>query len=171
MWAEDGTRREGTPCFGCRGGGRGARGCRGIRSDTSNALCRTSIVSRSEIDLANIKDAYFSKYQRTLLAAVRSETSSDYKRLLSALIGEDALNPEVSYSHFLARPSLTPVTNARMFSCASHSLPPPHPRFSFIGSVRVRIAAAQADAKILRKALKGLGTDEDKVGVGSTRSA
>lgn len=46
------------------------------------------IVSRSEIDLQNIKDEYEQMYNKTLLSAVKSETSGDYKRALCALIGD-----------------------------------------------------------------------------------
>lgn len=45
------------------------------------------IISRSEIDLGNIKDEFERMYNRTLVSAVRSETSGDYKRALCALIG------------------------------------------------------------------------------------
>lgn len=46
------------------------------------------VVSRSEIDLADIKAEFERLYNRTLLSAVRSETSGDYKRALCALIGD-----------------------------------------------------------------------------------
>ncbi|XP_073829568.1 annexin B10-like [Musca autumnalis] len=45
------------------------------------------IVSRSEIDLGNIKDEFERIYNRTLFSAIESETSGDYKRALCALIG------------------------------------------------------------------------------------
>lgn len=45
------------------------------------------IVSRSEIDLGNVKREFERLYDRTLLSAVKSETSGDYKRALCALIG------------------------------------------------------------------------------------
>ncbi|XP_075158938.1 annexin B10-like [Haematobia irritans] len=45
------------------------------------------IVSRSEIDLGNIKDEFERLFDRTLVSAIRSETSGDYKRALCALIG------------------------------------------------------------------------------------
>lgn len=45
------------------------------------------IVSRSEIDLQNIKDEYEQMYNKTLTSAVKSETSGDYKKALCALIG------------------------------------------------------------------------------------
>lgn len=46
------------------------------------------VVSRSEIDLADIKTEFERLYNRTLVSAVRSETSGDYKRALCALIGD-----------------------------------------------------------------------------------
>lgn len=45
------------------------------------------IVSRSEIDLQNIKDEFEQMYNKTLTSAVKSETSGDYKKALCALIG------------------------------------------------------------------------------------
>ncbi|CAB3362319.1 Hypothetical predicted protein [Cloeon dipterum] len=47
------------------------------------------IVSRSEIDLANIKRTYEKIYNKTLISAVKqSETSGDYKRALLSIIGD-----------------------------------------------------------------------------------
>nr|CAD7395969.1 unnamed protein product [Timema poppensis] len=45
------------------------------------------IVSRSEIDLGNIKREYERLYDKTLESAVKDETSGDYKHTLVALIG------------------------------------------------------------------------------------
>ncbi|XP_037046646.1 annexin B10-like [Bradysia coprophila] len=45
------------------------------------------IVSRSEIDLGDIKNEFERLFDRTLLSAVKSETSGDYKKALCALIG------------------------------------------------------------------------------------
>ncbi|XP_033231059.1 annexin B10 isoform X2 [Belonocnema kinseyi] len=45
------------------------------------------IVSRSEIDLGNIKRDYERLYDKTLESSVKNETSGDYKRALVALIG------------------------------------------------------------------------------------
>ncbi|XP_037936913.1 annexin B10 isoform X2 [Teleopsis dalmanni] len=45
------------------------------------------IVCRSEIDLGTIKDEFERIYNRTLFSAVTSETSGDYKRVLTALLG------------------------------------------------------------------------------------
>ncbi|KAJ6643168.1 Annexin B10 [Pseudolycoriella hygida] len=46
------------------------------------------IVSRSEIDLGSIKEEYEKIYNRTLLSAVKNETSGDYKHALCAIIGD-----------------------------------------------------------------------------------
>ncbi|KAJ1520227.1 hypothetical protein ONE63_004437 [Megalurothrips usitatus] len=45
------------------------------------------IVSRSEIDLADIKTEYERLYEKTLESAVKGECAGDYKRTLLALIG------------------------------------------------------------------------------------
>lgn len=45
------------------------------------------IVSRSEIDLGNIKRDYERLFDKTLESSVKNETSGDYKRALVALIG------------------------------------------------------------------------------------
>ncbi|RZF42584.1 hypothetical protein LSTR_LSTR001379 [Laodelphax striatellus] len=52
----------------------------------NNTLIRI-IVSRSEIDLGNIKQEYERLYDKTLESVVKSETSGDYKKALVALIG------------------------------------------------------------------------------------
>ncbi|XP_037921051.1 annexin B10 isoform X2 [Hermetia illucens] len=57
----------------------------GIGTDDTTLI--RIIVSRSEIDLGNIKDEFERMHDRTLLSAVKSETSGDYKRALCALIG------------------------------------------------------------------------------------
>lgn len=59
---------------------------KGMGTD-DNTLIRI-IVSRSEIDLNQIKQEFERMYNRTLLSAVKSETSGDYKRALCALIGD-----------------------------------------------------------------------------------
>jgi annexin A7/11 len=44
------------------------------------------IVSRSEIDLADIKQAFLDKYGKTLESWIQGDTSGDYKRVLLALV-------------------------------------------------------------------------------------
>ncbi|XP_065571974.1 annexin B10-like [Artemia franciscana] len=45
------------------------------------------LVSRSEIDLGNIKKEYETLYGCTLLSAIKGETSGDYKKALCAIVG------------------------------------------------------------------------------------
>lgn len=55
---------------------------------TDDASMIRIIVTRSEIDLQNVKDEYEQMYNKTLLSAVRGECSGDYKHALCALLGE-----------------------------------------------------------------------------------
>lgn len=55
---------------------------------TDDATLIRIVISRSEVDLADVKEEFERLHNRTLLSAVRSETSGDYKRALCALIGE-----------------------------------------------------------------------------------
>lgn len=52
-----------------------------------NTLIRL-VVTRSEIDLGNIKQEYQKMYGRTLEAAIKSDTSGDYEKMLIALCTE-----------------------------------------------------------------------------------
>ncbi|KAG0726842.1 Annexin A5 [Chionoecetes opilio] len=44
------------------------------------------VVSRAEVDLQNIKDEYLKMYDTTLEAAIKGDTSGDYKKVLLALL-------------------------------------------------------------------------------------
>ncbi|XP_053684952.1 annexin B10-like [Sabethes cyaneus] len=55
---------------------------------TDDATLIRIIVSRSEIDLQNIKDEFEQMYNKSLHSVVKDETSGDYKRALLALIGQ-----------------------------------------------------------------------------------
>lgn len=54
---------------------------------TSDSTLIRVIVTRSEIDLVQVKQAFWEKYQKTLRMMVESDTSGDYKRMLLAIIG------------------------------------------------------------------------------------
>ncbi|XP_078055910.1 annexin A7-like [Mustelus asterias] len=54
---------------------------------TSDSTLIRVIVTRSEIDLVQIKQAFWEKYQKGLRTMVESDTSGDYKRLLLSVIG------------------------------------------------------------------------------------
>ena len=60
------------------------RAMRGLGTD-DGALIRI-LVSRSEIDLENIKEKYQLKYGKSLAAAVADDTSGDYRKCLLAII-------------------------------------------------------------------------------------
>jgi len=55
---------------------------------TDDTMLVRILVGRSEIDLGNIKHEYEKLYGKTLLSAVKSETSGDYGKALLALIGD-----------------------------------------------------------------------------------
>jgi len=52
------------------------------------------IVSRSEVDLANIKYMYQRNYQESLKDAIEGDVGGDFKKVLLALIGEPEVEPE-----------------------------------------------------------------------------
>ena len=49
------------------------------------ALIRV-IVTRAEIDMVAIRDAYMELYQKSLAKAIESDTTGDYRKLLIAAI-------------------------------------------------------------------------------------
>ncbi|XP_065346305.1 annexin B9-like [Cloeon dipterum] len=51
----------------------------------NRALIRT-VVTRSEFDMGNIKEAYAKKYEKPLIKAIEDDCSGDFKRMLIALI-------------------------------------------------------------------------------------
>lgn len=53
---------------------------------TSNKTLIRIVVSRSEIDLADIKQAFLDKYGKTLESWIAGDTSGDYKRVLLAIL-------------------------------------------------------------------------------------
>ncbi|XP_065194619.1 annexin A7-like [Sycon ciliatum] len=58
---------------------------KGVGTDDSGLI--RAIVSRSEIDLENIKEAFFHKYHKTIGKWLQSEVSGDYRRLLIDIVG------------------------------------------------------------------------------------
>uniref|UniRef100_G1QC14 Annexin n=1 Tax=Myotis lucifugus TaxID=59463 RepID=G1QC14_MYOLU len=47
------------------------------------------VVTRSEIDLVQIKQMFCQMYQKTLGTMIASDTSGDYRKLLLAIVGHD----------------------------------------------------------------------------------
>ncbi|XP_032805672.1 annexin A4-like isoform X1 [Petromyzon marinus] len=58
---------------------------KGLGTDDSGLI--RVIVSRSEIDLQDIKQAFLQQYQKTLYTMIQGDTSGDYKRILVAIVG------------------------------------------------------------------------------------
>ena len=63
------------------------RSMKGAGTD-DNTLIRI-VVSRSEVDMVEIKTEFMKQYKKSLGTMIKGDTSGDYKRLLIALVGED----------------------------------------------------------------------------------
>ncbi|KAI9102120.1 hypothetical protein K1719_023630 [Acacia pycnantha] len=66
---------------------------KGLGTDDSRLI--RVIVTRTEIDMEQIKEAYLSRYEKPLANAVRSDTSGHYKDFLLSLIGSDDMETRV----------------------------------------------------------------------------
>ncbi|XP_016046147.1 annexin A6 isoform X2 [Erinaceus europaeus] len=115
-----------------------------------NTLIRI-MVTRSELDMLDIREIFRTKYEKSLYSMIKNDTSGEYKKALLKLCGgdDDAAGqffPEaaqVAYQMWelsaVARVELKGTVHA-----AGHFDP-------------------DADAKALRKAMKGIGTDEGTI--------
>ncbi|KAI9074107.1 hypothetical protein K1719_043952 [Acacia pycnantha] len=66
---------------------------KGLRTDDSRLI--RVIVTRTEIDMEQKKEAYLSRYEKPLANVVRSDTSGHYKDFLLSLISSDDMETRV----------------------------------------------------------------------------
>ncbi|XP_061784076.1 annexin A6 isoform X2 [Nerophis lumbriciformis] len=115
-----------------------------------NTLIRI-MISRSEIDMLDIRECFRLRYEKSLYNMITDDTSGDYKRtLLNLCGGDDDLAGE-----FFPEAAQIAYKMWEISSMTKVKLRPtvvPAPNFD-----------PGADAQALRKAMKGFGTDEDAI--------
>lgn len=109
------------------------------------------MICRSEIDMLDIRECFRLRYEKSLYNMITEDTSGDYKRTLLQLCGGDddlagEFFPEAAQIAYKMW-ELSAMTNVQL-------RPTLLPAVSFDPA---------ADAKALRKAMKGFGTDEDAI--------
>uniref|UniRef100_A0AAX7UI72 Annexin n=1 Tax=Astatotilapia calliptera TaxID=8154 RepID=A0AAX7UI72_ASTCA len=113
-----------------------------------NTLIRI-MISRSEIDMLDIRECFRLRYEKSLYNMIKDDTSGDYKRTLLNLCGGD---DDLAGEFF---PEAAQIAYKMWELSAMTRLRPtvrPAPNFD-----------PAADAQALRKAMKGFGTDEDAI--------
>uniref|UniRef100_A0A8C8VQ76 Annexin n=1 Tax=Pelusios castaneus TaxID=367368 RepID=A0A8C8VQ76_9SAUR len=115
-----------------------------------NTLIRI-MVSRSEIDMLDIREVFRTKYEKSLHSMIKDDTSGEYKKALLKLCGGD----DDAAGEFF--PEAAQVAY-RMWELSAVA------KVELRGTVRPAADFnADDDAKVLRKAMKGLGTDEGAI--------
>ncbi|MEE6478405.1 hypothetical protein FKM82_011844 [Ascaphus truei] len=115
-----------------------------------NTLIRI-MVSRSEIDMMDIREAFRTKYEKSLYSMIKNDTSGEYKKALLKLCGGD----DDAAGEFFPEAAQTAYQEWELSAAI---------RFELQGTVRpAPNFNADSDGKVLRKAMKGFGTDEDAI--------
>ncbi|XP_019390791.1 PREDICTED: annexin A6 isoform X3 [Crocodylus porosus] len=117
-----------------------------------NTLIRI-MVSRSEIDMLDIREVFRTKYEKSLYSMIKEDTSGEYKKALLKLCGGD----DDAAGEFF--PEAAQVAY-RMWELSAVAVA----KVELKGTVRPATDFnADGDAQVLRKAMKGFGTDEDAI--------
>ncbi|XP_036379456.1 annexin A6-like isoform X1 [Megalops cyprinoides] len=117
---------------------------------SDNTLIRI-MISRSEIDMLDIRECFRLLYEKSLYNMIKEDTSGEYKRTLLKLCGGD---DDLAGEFF---PEAAQIAY-RMWEVSASS------RVQLRGTVRpITDFDPGSDATALRKAMKGFGTDEDTI--------
>ncbi|XP_030744646.1 annexin A6 isoform X2 [Echinops telfairi] len=115
-----------------------------------NTLIRI-MVSRSELDMLDIREIFRTKYEKSLYSMIKNDTSGDYKKTLLKLCGGD----DDAAGQFFPEAAQVAYQMWELSAVA---------RVELKGTVRPAVAFnPDEDAKALRKAMKGIGTDEGTI--------
>uniref|UniRef100_A0A672S4K9 Annexin n=1 Tax=Sinocyclocheilus grahami TaxID=75366 RepID=A0A672S4K9_SINGR len=115
-----------------------------------NTLIRI-MVSRSEIDMLDIRECFRLRYEKSLYNMIQDDTSGEYKRTLLNLCGGD---DDIAGEFF---PEAAQIAY-KMWEISAMT------KVQLRGTVRpYQNFDPASDAQALRKAMKGFGTDEDTI--------
>ncbi|CAH1776035.1 unnamed protein product [Owenia fusiformis] len=119
---------------------------------TNDDLLVRVVVTRCECDMVQIKEEFQKQYKGTLAEWIIDDTSGDYKETLLALIGERACKPPAKaadpYDVVVGEPE--PEMEQDLYE--EEGVVGPIENFQ-----------AEKDCEVLRKAMKGFGTDEKAI--------
>nr|DBA30588.1 TPA: hypothetical protein GDO54_006549 [Pyxicephalus adspersus] len=119
---------------------------------SDNTLVRI-MVSRSEIDMMDIRESFRTQYEKSLYSMIKNDTSGEYKKALLNLCGGD----DDAAGEFFPEAAQAAYQKWELSATLAS-------RIELKGTVfPAADFNADSDGKALRKAMKGFGTDEDTI--------